>query len=83
MFRNSVLRFASLTQCAAYSTAPAPVRVPLVYELHQPREPSVRRDSALPPLLFLHGFLGSKRENREVCRMLANELSRDVYALVC
>ncbi|KAL4872253.1 Alpha/Beta hydrolase protein [Aspergillus spectabilis] len=33
------------------------------------------------PILFLHGFLGSKRENRYSSRLPAKDLSRPVYAL--
>ncbi|KAJ6092933.1 Alpha/Beta hydrolase protein [Penicillium sp. IBT 16267x] len=57
-------------------------RVPLAYELlsatsgkHAPKP------NKKSPILFLHGFLGSKRENRHVSRLLAKDLARDVYTL--
>ncbi|KAI9824826.1 MAG: hypothetical protein M1826_007248 [Phylliscum demangeonii] len=63
----------------------------LAYELHEPppptsRPPSQRRRSSLSspsshPILFLHGLFGSKRNNRGVCKALARDLGRRVYAL--
>ncbi|EPS31446.1 hypothetical protein PDE_06401 [Penicillium oxalicum 114-2] len=58
-------------------------RVRLAYELHKAsghNKPTRQADRA-PPILFLHGFLGSKRENRQVSKKLARDLSRDVYVL--
>ncbi|KAJ5771219.1 uncharacterized protein N7511_003270 [Penicillium nucicola] len=73
----------------------APARVPLAYELHSAPRGTDRPDgSKRAPILFLHGFLGSKRENKPVSshrvlvliapfsRKLSRELSRDVYTLV-
>ncbi|KAJ5736709.1 Alpha/Beta hydrolase protein [Penicillium malachiteum] len=55
-------------------------RVPLAFELLRAKSPqgSATQKS---PILFLHGFLGSKRENRHVSRLLAKDLTRDVYTL--
>ncbi|KAJ5709910.1 Alpha/Beta hydrolase protein [Penicillium malachiteum] len=55
-------------------------RVPLAFELLRAKSPqgSATQKS---PILFLHGFLGSKRENRHVSRLLAKDLGRDVYTL--
>ncbi|KAE8359500.1 Alpha/Beta hydrolase protein [Aspergillus caelatus] len=58
-------------------------RVPLAYELHTPRHAN-RTQSDLTnqnPIIFLHGFLGSKRENRGVGKSLAQDLSRQVFCL--
>ncbi|KAJ5355162.1 uncharacterized protein N7496_012374, partial [Penicillium cataractarum] len=57
-------------------------RVRLAYELHRAtKSHTSTRLANHAPILFLHGFLGSKRENRQMSRNLAKELSRDVYAL--
>jgi esterase/lipase len=44
-------------------------RVRLAYELHRSskHDPSTRL-AKHAPILFLHGFLGSKRENRQMSR---------------
>ncbi|PYH84171.1 alpha/beta-hydrolase [Aspergillus uvarum CBS 121591] len=72
------------------SPPPLPARVQLAYELHHhhrqpPRSSSSSSSSSSPstsPILFLHGFLGSKRENRLIIlRQLAKDTSRAVYAL--
>jgi hypothetical protein len=43
--------------------------VPLAYELLEPSRPSTRgHDSKNAPILFLHGFLGSKKNNRSVSK---------------
>ncbi|KAL5358363.1 Alpha/Beta hydrolase protein [Aspergillus floccosus] len=52
--------------------------VPLAYEVHGRVRPN---SSHHDPIIFLHGFLGSKRENRRVSRLLAHDLSRPVFAL--
>lgn len=54
-----VTRFASATSSVTTS------RVPLAYELHSPAKFSGDGKS---PIIFLHGFLGSKRENRGVSK---------------
>ncbi|PWY80148.1 alpha/beta-hydrolase [Aspergillus eucalypticola CBS 122712] len=59
-------------------------RIPLAYELHRPPTSNAstnHNDTTTRPIVFLHGFLGSKRENRHVSRVLAKDLSRPVYAL--
>ncbi|KAB8238177.1 putative alpha/beta hydrolase [Aspergillus alliaceus] len=58
-------------------------RVPLAYELHHPKHNSrIQSDQPTsPPIIFLHGFLGSKRENRGVSKLLAQDLSRQVFCL--
>ncbi|KAI9045593.1 putative alpha/beta fold family hydrolase [Aspergillus affinis] len=61
------------------SASNATSRVPLAYEVHKPK--SKRSDENRPPIIFLHGFLGSKRENARVSRLLSQDLSRRVFAL--
>ncbi|EHA24050.1 hypothetical protein ASPNIDRAFT_180050, partial [Aspergillus niger ATCC 1015] len=73
--------------CRQFHTAAR--RVPLAYELHRPptsNSPTSHNSTSSTPILFLHGFLGSKRENRHVHsnnlnRLLAKDLFRPVYAL--
>ncbi|KAI1491119.1 alpha beta hydrolase fold family [Biscogniauxia mediterranea] len=64
--------------------------VRLVYDHHEPPSSGAtitptpdddnnnKRDS---PIVFLHGLFGSKKNNRTVCRVLARDLKRHVYAL--
>ncbi|KAE8554089.1 hypothetical protein EYB25_002627 [Talaromyces marneffei] len=58
--------------------------VPLAHEIHHGvnslNSPS-RASHDNNPIIFLHGFLGSKRENKAVSRLLARDLSRQVFAL--
>ncbi|KAH8426751.1 alpha/beta fold hydrolase [Aspergillus melleus] len=61
------------------SASRATSRVPLAYEVHEPK--SKGPDEHRPPIIFLHGFLGSKRENARVSRLLSQDLSRRVFAL--
>ncbi|KAI0592970.1 alpha/beta-hydrolase [Biscogniauxia sp. FL1348] len=72
-----------------YSTAPNDndTRVRLVYDHHEAQAQAQaggaaaapdKRDS---PIIFLHGLFGSKKNNRTVCRVLARDLKRHVYAL--
>ncbi|KAE8381182.1 Alpha/Beta hydrolase protein [Aspergillus bertholletiae] len=58
-------------------------RVPLAYELHTPKQTGRLQPglSNRNPIIFLHGFLGSKRENRGVGKVLAQDLSRQVFCL--
>ncbi|KAK2787196.1 hypothetical protein FQN53_005620 [Emmonsiellopsis sp. PD_33] len=51
-------------------------RVPLAYEVH-----GIKSGEQADPIIFLHGFLGSKRENRSVSSLLAKDLSTQVFAL--
>ncbi|KAK9236627.1 Alpha/Beta hydrolase protein [Lipomyces kononenkoae] len=39
------------------------------------------KDSNVAPIIVLHGLLGSKQNNRSVCRQFAKELNTTVYAL--
>ena len=51
--------------------------VALDYDLHE----AASARSALPPLVILHGLLGSRSNNRSVARQLAKKLSTPVYCL--
>ncbi|PYI08350.1 alpha/beta-hydrolase [Aspergillus sclerotiicarbonarius CBS 121057] len=60
-------------------------RVPLAFELHNPPNRAVAHrptTTTTSPILFLHGFLGSKRENRHISRELANRVPVTVYRLL-
>ncbi|KAL5336733.1 Alpha/Beta hydrolase protein [Aspergillus crustosus] len=72
----------------------ASTRIRLAYELFSPPRGSaaghISKGSThettadivtASPILFLHGFLGSKRENRYISSLLARDLFRPVYAI--
>ncbi|KAI0472044.1 prolyl oligopeptidase-like protein [Xylariaceae sp. FL0804] len=63
----------------AYSSSSQ--RVPLAFDHHGPPQPDDRDRQGGPPILFLHGLFGSKKNNRSVCKVLARDLRRHVYAL--
>ncbi|KAB8069767.1 Alpha/Beta hydrolase protein [Aspergillus leporis] len=65
------------------STASRASKVPLAYELHSPLHTSRNQPdlTSQGPIVFLHGFLGSKRENKGVSKLLARDLSRQVFCL--
>ncbi|EED21200.1 alpha/beta hydrolase, putative [Talaromyces stipitatus ATCC 10500] len=79
----------TLRQCMKYSrslhtSSPLnPSVAPLACEIHHGGIHNNKHSQAdhRVPIIFLHGFLGSKRENRLVSRLLARDLSRQVYAL--
>ncbi|CAK7269509.1 hypothetical protein SEPCBS119000_003607 [Sporothrix epigloea] len=48
--------------------------VELAYDLHSPAEPVA--DDKTRPVLFLHGLFGSKKNNRTMSKMLAQDLGR-------
>ena len=52
------------------ASVPPPSRIPLAFEAHNPKLPESKHFdlSNRAPILFLHGFLGSKRENRHVSK---------------
>lgn len=45
---------------------PVPVR-PLAFDLHEPATPKTSEGSH-PPIIFLHGLFGSKKNNRGISR---------------
>ncbi|ROT40902.1 abhydrolase domain-containing protein [Sodiomyces alkalinus F11] len=67
----------TFSKCRPMSTDTA---LPLAYELHEPSG-SKTTQPAGPPILFLHGLFGSKKNNRSISKALARDLSRPVYAL--
>ncbi|KAI1339025.1 alpha beta hydrolase fold family [Xylariaceae sp. FL0016] len=54
-------------------------RVSLVFDHHEPPNSDRHRQDA--PIIFMHGLFGSKKNNRSVCKVLARNLKRHVYAL--
>ncbi|KAG5982890.1 hypothetical protein E4U55_001182 [Claviceps digitariae] len=54
---------------------PKPVR-PLAYDLHKPV-----KFAKQPPIIFLHGLFGSKKNNRGISKVLARDVGAEVYAL--
>ncbi|KAK5166145.1 uncharacterized protein LTR77_008406 [Saxophila tyrrhenica] len=64
-----------------YSTTKLSNGITLAYDLHEPAKKAERglrdlRENA-PPIVFLHGLFGSKKNNRSMTR----DLNRPVYAL--
>jgi hypothetical protein len=55
------------------STASRASKVPLAYELHSPLHTSRNQPdlTSQGPIVFLHGFLGSKRENKGVSKYVS------------
>jgi len=53
--------------------------VNLAYDLHPPPNAGQPREG--PPIIFMHGLFGSKKNNRSVSKVLAKALKRDVYAV--
>ncbi|PFH54957.1 hypothetical protein XA68_11366 [Ophiocordyceps unilateralis] len=49
----------------------------LAYDLHEPTNTSHNQ----PPIIFLHGLFGSKRNNQSICKVLSRDLNTRVYAL--
>ncbi|EAW20380.1 putative alpha/beta hydrolase [Aspergillus fischeri NRRL 181] len=73
----------SLARIKPLSSPVATSRVALAYELHSLTPADCKHLSANKhvPIIFLHGFLGSKRENRRISKLLARDLSRPVFAV--
>ncbi|GFF66323.1 putative alpha/beta hydrolase [Aspergillus lentulus] len=73
----------SLARIKPFSSPAATSRVALAYELHSLTPADCKNLGANKhgPIIFLHGFLGSKRENRRMSKLLARDLSRPVFAV--
>ncbi|KAL2262807.1 hypothetical protein VTK26DRAFT_9446 [Humicola hyalothermophila] len=78
---------ASVLQCLGRSPVRVPglafsrslTTVPLAYDLHKPTKPVT--DSKTSPIIFMHGLFGSKKNNRTISKILANDLGRSIYAV--
>ncbi|KAL4883759.1 Alpha/Beta hydrolase protein [Aspergillus karnatakaensis] len=85
--RNTFRRLYSTVRICPSDHASQSPRVDLAFDLHTTPAPrgsaacSTPKSTEKAPILFLHGFLGSKRENKISSRKLAQELGRPVYAL--
>ncbi|KAK9377297.1 Alpha/Beta hydrolase protein [Lipomyces chichibuensis] len=55
--------------------------IALDYLQFDPPSPDSVKNSNIAPIVVLHGLLGSKQNNRSVCRRFAKELQTTVYAL--
>nr|AJD23153.1 abhydrolase domain-containing protein [Onygena corvina] len=60
-----------------YSSA---ARVPLAYSLHKPRVQH-QKPSGCPPIVFMHGLFGCRKNNRSMSKVLASDLGAPVYAV--
>ncbi|KAG6001750.1 hypothetical protein E4U21_003874, partial [Claviceps maximensis] len=57
---------------------PSAVR-PLAYDIYRPAK--CLSHGRQPPIIFLHGLFGSKKNNRGISRVLARDIGADVYAV--
>ncbi|KAF3483670.1 abhydrolase domain-containing protein [Arthroderma uncinatum] len=53
-------------------------RVPLAYSLHKPRG---HHHAKCPPIVFMHGLFGCRKNNRSMSKVLASDLGASVYAV--
>ncbi|EMC96883.1 hypothetical protein BAUCODRAFT_430976 [Baudoinia panamericana UAMH 10762] len=60
-----------------FSTTDLPNGIKLAYDLHEP--PSGAANA--PPIIFIHGLFGSKKNNRSMSKVFARDLKRPVYAI--
>ncbi|KAF2763614.1 alpha/beta-hydrolase [Teratosphaeria nubilosa] len=63
----------------AISTTKLPNGISLAYDLHSP--PHGKPLNNAPPIIFIHGLFGSKKNNRSMSKVFARDLNRSVYAL--
>ncbi|KAK5135945.1 hypothetical protein LTR08_004403 [Meristemomyces frigidus] len=69
------------TSTRAFSTTDLPNGIKLAYDLHEPPASSDAPSRNAPPIVFIHGLFGSKKNNRSMSKVLARALNRSVYAL--
>ncbi|EZF34310.1 hypothetical protein H109_01255 [Trichophyton interdigitale MR816] len=70
------VRHHSTTSASASASAS---RVPLAYTLHKPRGST--HHAGRPPIVFMHGLFGSRKNNRSMSKVLAADLGTPVYAV--
>jgi hypothetical protein len=58
----------------AFSTTPLPNGITLAYDLHEPPSKNERKPNNAPPILFLHGLFGSKKNNRSMSKYASDTL---------
>ncbi|KAF2719875.1 alpha/beta-hydrolase [Polychaeton citri CBS 116435] len=68
----------SVSLIRTFSTTRLSNGIELAYDLHPP--PS-KDDNNNAPVVFIHGFFGSKMNNRSMSKIFARELNRPVYAI--
>ncbi|EED15150.1 proline iminopeptidase, putative [Talaromyces stipitatus ATCC 10500] len=54
-----------------------PFRIELAYQLIEPPTQEKKRNGQ--PIVFMHGFMGNKLNNRSISKALARDLNRDIY----
>ena len=65
----------------AFSTTALPNGITLAYDLHEPPKDSNLTQNA-PPIIFIHGLFGSKRNNGSMSKYAACALRRDHAAYI-
>ncbi|KAK3112887.1 hypothetical protein LTR53_010362 [Teratosphaeriaceae sp. CCFEE 6253] len=73
----------SVAALRAFSTTQLPNGIKLAYDLHEPSNASPETAQNAPPIVFIHGLFGSKKNNRSMSKVFARELNRRVYAIDC
>ncbi|PHH68685.1 hypothetical protein CDD83_6005 [Cordyceps sp. RAO-2017] len=79
-FHRSVLRSLLFTRSISH-LAPLDIVRPLAYDLYEPLDSAGNGGNRLPPILFLHGLFGSRKNNRGISKALARDLRTRVYVL--
>ncbi|GAM40582.1 valacyclovir hydrolase [Talaromyces pinophilus] len=60
-----------------FFSSSTPLKVELAYQLIEPSTQDKKRNGQ--PIVFMHGFMGNKLNNRSISKALARDLNRDIY----
>ena len=56
------------TPTRAFSTTELPNGIKLAYDLHEPTPSTTTTSQNAPPIIFIHGLFGSKKNNRSMSK---------------
>ncbi|RDI79862.1 hypothetical protein Vi05172_g10230 [Venturia inaequalis] len=65
----------------AFSTSRPFYKLTLAFDKYESESSKASPESSPPAIIFLHGFFGSRKNNRSMSKVLAKQLDRPVYAL--
>ena len=73
LFQSHVNRIASIRRHPAitsrdFSSTQLPNGITLAYDLHEPPKGSTAKAQDAPPIVFIHGLFGSKKNNRSMSK---------------